>query len=303
MNTFVDRRAILQGDTPLRTRSLAEFAQTKPQIQEPDGSPTWLSRGANFVVAVTRVRVGTVLARTRQPDEYMVIAPPELGLHMAAGAGVLEAEADSLTIVPPGDSTVTAKGEGYIYRIFSTQAEDLAKLSANAAVYADGAPEVAPLEPWPDPVGGFRLRTYPLGKLSSGQVFGRIFRSTNLMVNLFEPYNEPRRQDALSPHHHDDFEQGSLCLAGDFEHYLRAPWGKDRAAWKPDETVHCGSPSLTVIPARTIHTTAWFGPCRMIDIFAPPRMDFSSKPGWVRNAADYPMPGAGPGLGSPPGHR
>jgi hypothetical protein len=292
VNTFVDRRVILQGDVPLRDHSLAEFAQTKPQIQEPDGSPTWLARGANFVVAVTRVRAGTVLARTGQPDEYMVVAPPELSLHIAAGADALEAEADSLTIVPPGDSAVTAKGEGYVYRFFSAGAGDLANLSVNAAVYADGAPEVAPLEPWPDPVGGFRLRTYPLGKLSSGQAFGRIFRSTNLMVNLFEPFNEARRRDALSPHHHDDFEQGSLCLAGDFEHYLRAPWGKDRAAWKPDETVRCGSPSLTVIPARTIHTTAWFGPGRMIDIFAPPRMDFSAKPGWVRNAADYPMPAA-----------
>jgi hypothetical protein len=30
------------------------------------------------------------------------------------------------------DLAVTAKGDGYIYRIFSTQAEDLANLSANA---------------------------------------------------------------------------------------------------------------------------------------------------------------------------
>ena len=257
MNTFVDRRVILQGDVPLRDRSLAEFAQTKPQIQEPDGSPTWLARGANFVVAVTRVRAGTVLARTGQPDEYMVVAPPELSLHIAAGADALEAEADSLTIVPPGDSAVTARGEGYVYRFFSAGAGDLANLSVNAAVYADGAPEVAPLEPWPDPVGGFRLRTYPLGKLSSGQAFGRIFRSTNLMVNLFEPFNEARRQDALSPHHHDDFEQGSLCLAGDFEHYLRAPWGKDRAAWKPDETV--GKPSVTSTVGVRGVVAAWRG--------------------------------------------
>ncbi|MDB5575704.1 MAG: hypothetical protein JWR80_880 [Bradyrhizobium sp.] len=292
MSSFVDRRAIPQGAAPIRDHSFGEFAQANCQIEEADGSPTWLLRGANFIVAATRVHNGTVLARTEHPDEYMVIAPPEMTLHIAAGGAALDVKADSLTIVPPGDSAVTAKGEGYVYRIFSCQARDLATHSANAEAYADGAPEVAPLEPWPDPVGGFRLHTYPLDDLPPSQAFGRIFRSTNLMVNLFEPFGESRPQDALSPHHHDDFEQGSLCLAGEFEHYLRAPWDKDRAAWKPDVTVQCDSPSLTVIPARTIHTTAWFGPARMVDIFAPPRVDFSEKPGWVRNAADYPMPRA-----------
>jgi hypothetical protein len=46
-----------------------------------------------------------------------------------------------------------------------------------------------------------------------------------------------------------------------------------------------------VISARVIHTTAWLDAGgRMIDIFAPPRIHFSTKPGWVRNADEYPMP-------------
>ena len=47
---------------------------------------------------------------------------------------------------------------GTVVRLFSNRAEDIAALCANAAAYAAPQPNTAPLQPWPDPVGGFRIR-------------------------------------------------------------------------------------------------------------------------------------------------
>jgi hypothetical protein len=73
---------------------------------------------------------------------------------------------------------------------------------------------------------------------------------------------------------------------------MRYPWTADMTSWRDDEHIEVGSPSLTVIPPKVIHTSrntnadgAW-----LLDIFAPPRMDFSSKPGKVANENDYPLP-------------
>jgi mannose-6-phosphate isomerase-like protein (cupin superfamily) len=122
----------------------------------------------------------------------------------------------------------------------------------------------------------------------------RLFRSTNLMVNLFLPWPEPRDETRLSPHAHDDFEQISLALEGTFKHHLRYPWVPDKTRWRDDEHVVFSSPSVLVIPARVVHTSQNIGNgvARLVDIFAPPRLDFSSKPGFVLNAAEYPMPAA-----------
>ena len=120
----------------------------------------------------------------------------------------------------------------------------------------------------------------------------RIFRSTKLMLNIMTPRMVARDVHKLSPHQHTDFEQGSLALRGDWVHYLRHPWTADLDDWKDDQHITIGSPSLTVVPPKVIHTSrntndggAW-----LVDVFAPPRLDFSSKPGMVCNAADYPMP-------------
>jgi mannose-6-phosphate isomerase-like protein (cupin superfamily) len=274
----------------LRPASAVRAYNAPPQLTEA-GSRTWITRGANFVVAVSEVEPGAVLSRADNPDEHMVLlgAVPAI---IEAGGEIIEAAPETLTIVPPGPSRVRAKGAGHIVRVLSNRATDLLAMAQNAGAYADGAPEVAPLVPWPDPVGGFRLRNYRPFDYEKPDTNMRIFRSTNLMINVMTKRSSPRDTAKLSPHSHDDFEQASLLLEGDYIHHLRYPWVPDMSAWRADEHLEIGSPSVTVIPAKVVHTSRNVGDIRswLIDIFAPPRRDFSVKPGMVLNADDYPMP-------------
>ena len=268
-----------------------------PQATDADGTRHWITRAANFVTVVTDAAKGAILARTGQADEYMAFIVTGAVL-AEAGVERSEARADTLFILPPGDSRITVREAGRIVRVFSNKASDLLAAAANAAIYADGAPEITPITAWPEPVGGFKLRTYRLADFTSpdpSPLKMRLFRSTNLMINLFEPWTKRRDPAKLSPHWHDDFEQMSLGLEGAFRHHLRYPWGPDMTKWVEDEhATYDASPSILVIPAGVIHTTQDLGEgvTWLVDICGPPRMDFSSKPGFVLNAHDYPMPQA-----------
>ncbi len=272
--------------------SCSLYYSDAPQIQDADGQKTWITRSANVVVVLSQVKAGTVLSRNGNPDEYMLLLPPNMRAKVTAGGASVEAMPETLTIVPPGDSTVTALDDGLITRVFSVRAIDLARQAANAAVYASGAPSVAPIKDWPTPADGFKIRNYKLADYTDPKIFGRLFRSTNLMINVFERKTDRRDPKKLSPHSHADFEQISLTLEGTFVHHLRTPWTPDSSTWREDEHLQVGSPSALVIPTNVIHTTQDIGDgvVWLIDIFGPPRMDFSLQPGVVRNADEYPMP-------------
>ena len=273
-----------------RAATYARNYDTPPQLEE-GATKTWLTRGANFIVAVSKVQAGDTLSREANADEYFVFLP-DTGAGIEAGMEHIEAGAETLTIVPPGASSITARGAGQIVRVFTTRATDLLAKVANAANYADGAPDCAPLVDWPEPTEGYRLRNYVMADYAKEDSNMRVFRSRALMINVLAKRAVARDVKKLSPHQHADFEQGSLAVSGTYVHHLRFPWGPDMTTWREDEHMEIGSPSVTVIPPKVIHTSRNIGSDTgwLIDIFSPPRMDFSLKPGMVCNADEYPMP-------------
>jgi hypothetical protein len=272
--------------------SYAPFYDVPPQ-EELDLSRTWLARGQTLIVAYSEVQAGAVFERSGQIDEYAVVLPDdgvEVRIEIAEGEAV--ARDKSVAFVPPGDSKVTVVKGGRILRLFSALSDDLAARCSNADTYAEPDPNVAPFEPWPDPVGGRKVRVYSGNVAPEQGRFGRIYRGSTIMVNFGDGRVGPRAADNLSPHHHDDFEQYSIALDGDYVHHLRWPWISDSTQWIDDDHERIGAPSLAVIPPPTTHTSQGVadGLNRLLDTFCPPRFDFSAKPGWVLNADEYPMP-------------
>ncbi|GGD27409.1 hypothetical protein GCM10010915_04310 [Microbacterium faecale] len=282
--------ATVDPATPIKRSQWIEFLTLEPSEVAPNGSRTWFARAANLVVAYTDAKAGDVFSRTAQPDEYAVLMySASAPVRVEAGGETAEVDEEAFVVVPPGDSTLEVRRDGTLIRLFSAVADDLRVGSLNAAAYDEPDQRAAPLEPWPEPVGGFRLRVYRLADtpIVEGR-FGRIFRTTNLMVNFLAEEPGPRNERKLSPHHHDDFEQISLAVKGSFVHHIRYPWGPDSTQWREDEHREIATPSICVIPPPTTHTTQGVGAHQqLLDIFSPPREDFSLS-GWVLNADDYP---------------
>lgn len=275
---------------PVRPATLADWTREPPQFEDSAGNPSWVLRAAHFCAVVTDVQNEATLERVEQPDEYMVVVSPGMRAQVAAGNERAHVDMETLFIIPPGASRVQLKGTGLVVQIFSHRAEDINRFASNGADYVADVADVAPAVEWPTPPDGWKLRAYPLANRSAPGSIARVYRSTNLMVNVMEVYGAARDSKALMPHSHPDYEQITLCMAGPFVHHLRSPWLPDSTQWRADEHLEIGSPSALVIPPRLIHTTqAMAAGCWIIDVFGPPRMDFSLTPGLVINHDDYPM--------------
>ncbi len=271
-----------------------EFDRRPPSETTAGGSSLWWARSQAIVVNYARLRAGEQLDRSGQPDEYVVlIHDRDATVASSAGDQTEVVHGRSMVVMPPGESSVFAEHDTEVVRLFSTVSGDLCSRCDNQDFYAVNDPNVDQFAPWPDPVDGHRIRVYALDDVAAdANRFGRIFRCSTFMINYFYEAPGPRDPSKLSPHYHDGFEQLSLQFGGDYVHHIRTPWTVDMGAWRDDEHYFCTSPSVTVIPPPSIHTSQAVGDSihQLVDIFCPPRADFSAKPGWVLNADEYPMP-------------
>ena len=271
-----------------REPSVGRHYDEEPQLTGA-GFRAWITRGRNFAVVYTEAEAGAAVAGDFVDEQVIYIV--EGRLQIAAEGEQAALEGEGLAISPPGRCTITLEADATFIQVV-TDAEAIVQLAANATTYADGAPEVTATEPWPMPIGGYRLRMYPLAEVYASGGMVNAFRTRKLMVVPYARFLEVRDPTALTPHSHQDFEQGSVALEGEWVHHLRAPWTANRHDWRPDAHVELSSPSTAIIPAGVIHTSEGVAGegMRLVDVFGPPRVDFSLRPGVVRNAKDYPMP-------------
>jgi hypothetical protein len=264
-----------------------DFSQI-PADETGPSHKAWYWRAQAVCVMCIELDGELTIQRPAQLDEYVALTLDDITLDITAGE-TRSVPGNHLTIIPPGASTITARGTGTLSLMFSPRAADIASKCRNTP---EPNPRIPAFQPWPDPPEGFKIRAYNLDIPPEQGRFGRIFRCTTMMVNVLDPRMGPRDRTKVSPHHHDDFEQISLALKGAFCHLMRWPWTPNMDHWREDMAIDVGSPSATVIPPPAIHTSLSTDPGenQLIDIFAPPRLDFSLKPGWVLNAADYPLP-------------
>ncbi|HFX6314063.1 TPA: hypothetical protein ACIFC2_003228 [Acinetobacter baumannii] len=280
-----------KNDIEYSDESFTNFYELSPSLTTDKGK-YWISRGQNFIVVYAELEVGEIITRDNQLDEYMIIQPDlNTRLEILINQEHMMLDEFSISIIPPGNSEISVKSSGRYIFIFSTLNLDLIKYCLNKDDYINRHHNIPEFKSWPKPTDGFKVRTYTLDVPSDPNRFGKIWRCTNFMVSFVPLANGPRDITKLSPHLHEDFEQCSFVLDGEFTHHIRFPWTSNKNKWKLDKHIRCKSPSMMVIPAKAIHTSCSeaYGVNQLIDIFSPPRLDFSEIPGWVLNSEDYPI--------------
>jgi mannose-6-phosphate isomerase-like protein (cupin superfamily) len=259
--------------------------------QEPPtaGVRTKSARGQNFMVEWISFSVGGEHSVSLRNEAILIL--PDVAATVSGDVGDARAPSRSVVILPSGHSQIRLKEAGLAIILKSEFSAAEAGACVNAATYETLNPLVAPVRSL-SPRGKAGLRVYPIDDVmpASGRSRLKMLQSSTMSINWVE-YDGPRDRRQLSPHSHEDFEQGSLAIHGQFVNHFRVPWGPDAEVWRDDAHLPVEPSSLTVIPPGLIHTTEGIGPGRhlLLDIFAPARFDFREK-GWIANAAEYADP-------------
>ena len=105
-------------------------------------------RAQNFVLGYSTVAAGGSLSAVSPQHEYMtVLVEGTVDVESEAGNGA--ATGDSVIIVPPGRSTIRARTNATLYRVFAPPTPELVALCSNAAAYETLRHDVAPFVAWP----------------------------------------------------------------------------------------------------------------------------------------------------------
>jgi hypothetical protein len=272
-----------------------------PSDESHDGADLWFHRTQNMICVYMEGNAGARFVRSDNPDEYFVW-PLLHDVRVTIDGEGKVAPAGSVVIVPPGDSTIELIDGGHVWLGFTSLSTDLLDRCPNKEEYRPPMERIAPVEMWPEPVGGYQLRVYNLFDLPPGKP--QCFVHRTAMANFgygFPAASEAKADTQLSPHNHQDFEQLSLVHSGTHIYHMRRAWGRDGTEWMPDEHVPISTPGIAVAKPPDIHTIQLVSngaPGGVLDFFSPVRWDYSTRDGMVTNRADYPMPETPPGPAS-----
>jgi len=271
---------ITSGTAPRR------FVAPEAAAASAGGAPTRYMRLQNALVAWSDAAEGVAL-RHDEPSETVVVLP-DAGAVLTSGGGQIEAPARSICILPPGPSTIDAKAQGRVIRIFSPIPTHLATLAANADDYKEPRAGVNPIGTPLVYSGAPGIRVFPSDQFKAATGRRPPSFQTGTMNVMWIERDGPTDRTKLDPHSHEGFEEGALVVAGEYVEHLRTPWAADASAWRDDEHVTCKPGTLIIVPPTIIHTTETRGPGPhlMLNIFAPARADHI-KSGMVPNAKDY----------------
>jgi len=274
-------------NTAVRPHSIVVFAEA-PQLAV-SGGTVRRARGQNFLVDWITVSGETDVVVESEAETMLLLPGP--GATIRRAEDEVSAPSRSVCLLPPGRHLVRPENAGLLMLLRSAASEAEYASAGNVAAYVPLDPRVAlPGAAWTCRRTGISVVQVDRMPPAAGRPRLKMLQSATLSINWVE-YEGVRDRTQLSPHSHDDFEQGSLAIQGDFMHHLRVPWGPDATQWRDDVHLKAPAGSLAIIPPGVIHTTEGIGSERhlLIDVFCPPRADFIAK-GWVANSEDYNAP-------------